>query len=71
MAIGTPPSMKVTVPVVMPEPRPVTCTVAVMATGCPVTDGFNDDASDVDVVAGSMVWVSAGDVEAAKLASPV
>src|SRR5450759_2918935 len=70
-AIGTPPSRKATVPVGVPEPGAVTFTVAVKVTGCPVTDGFSDDASDVAVVAGLMVCVRSCDVEAVKLGSPL
>ena len=53
-----------------PDPGATTLTVAVMVTGCPVTDGFTDDASNVDVEAGSTVCVRLGDIDAAKLRSP-
>ena len=62
-AIGTPPSRKATVPVREPEPGTVAFTVAVKVTGCPVTDGFTEDASDVEVAPGLTVCVKTGDVE--------
>jgi hypothetical protein len=43
------PSLKVTVPVGVPEPCGVT--VAVKVTGCPKTDGLTDEVTAVVVVA--------------------
>jgi hypothetical protein len=66
-----PSSRNVTVPVGAPAPGAITFTVAVMVTDCPVTDGFTDDPSDVDVEAGLTVCVRLGDVDPAKLGSPL
>jgi len=60
-------SSKETVPVGTPEPGVFTLTVAVIVTVCPVTDGFTEDASDVDVVAGLTVCVTMEDVDRPKL----
>ena len=43
----------------------------IIVTGCPVTDGFTEDASDVEVSAGLTVWVREGDVDPVKLGSPL
>ena len=65
------PSRNATVPVGEPAPGAVTFTVAAKVTGCPVTDRFSDDASDVAVIAGLMICVRSCDVEAVKLGSPL
>ena len=51
--------------------RAFTLTVAVIVTGCPVTDGFTEDASDVEVAAGLTVCVTTEDVDPMKLGSPL
>lgn len=43
------PSLKVTVPVGMPEPGATAATVAVKVTGWPKTDGFAEDITDIVV----------------------
>jgi hypothetical protein len=45
------PSLNATVPVGVPAPGAVTDTVAVYVTDCPVTDGFTEDTTPVDVKA--------------------
>jgi hypothetical protein len=66
-----PSSRNATVPVGTPDPGAITLTVAVTVTDCPVTDGFTEDASDVDVEAGLTVWVRIGDVDPVKFTSPL
>ena len=64
------PSLKVTVPLGVPEVAGLT--VAVNVTDCPDTEGFAEETSVVDVAAALplMVWVSTGEVLPVKLASP-
>ena len=47
--IGEAPSMNVTVPVGVPLPGEVAVTTALYATIWPVTDGFTDDVTAVEV----------------------
>ena len=49
--IVVPPSLKFTVPVGLPEPLPVTLTVAVSVTNWPNTEGLTDDATAALVLA--------------------
>ena len=49
--IVVPPSLKFTVPVGLPEPLPVTLTVAVSVKNWPNTEGLTDDATAVLVLA--------------------
>src|ERR1700731_1673087 len=70
-AIGTPPSKNAAVPVGVPEPGAVTFTIAVTVSGCPATDGFSDDASDVVVAAGLTVCVSMEAAAPMKFLSPL
>jgi hypothetical protein len=65
------PSSKEIVPVGVPEPGAFTLTVVVIVTDSPVTDGFTDDASDVEVAAGLTVCVTTEDVDPMKLGSPL
>ena len=65
------PSLKVTVPVGVPAPGAVAATVAVKVTACPNTDGLAEEESAVVVLAMFTVCVSAEDVLAEKLASPL
>ena len=46
---GLPSTLNVTVPVGVPDPGATDETVAVKVTDCPVTDGFTDDATAVEV----------------------
>ena len=43
------PSLKVTLPVGVPDPPPVGLTVAVNATDCPFTDGLGEEVKAVEV----------------------
>src|ERR1022692_5019464 len=70
-ATVVPPSRTATVPVGAPDPGAATLTVAISVTGSPVSDGFTDDPTDVEVDAGLTVCVSSGDVDAVKLGSPL
>ena len=70
-AMVVPSSRNATVPVGAPDPGATTLTVAVTVTDCPVTEGFTDDATDVDVEAGLTVCVRIDDVEPVKLSSPL
>src|ERR1019366_10281696 len=70
-AMAAPSSRNATVLVGTPDPGATTLTVAVTVTGCPVTDGFNEDPSNVDVEAGLTVCVRIGDVDPVKLRSPL
>ena len=63
------PSLKVTVPVGVPDPL-VGVTVAVKVTACPTVLGFGDEDSAVVVAAWPTVCVSAGEVLPVKLPSP-
>src|SRR6266446_9539513 len=65
-----PPTLKLTVPVGMPDPLPVTLTVAVKVTGWPNTDGLIEEATVVLVEALFTVWVKLGDVLPVKFGSP-
>src|SRR5580700_4349894 len=69
LPIAAAPSLNVTVPVGVP---PALVTVAVKVTACLSALGLTDEASEA-VVAGAAltVWVSAGDVLAEKLMSPL
>ena len=68
LPIETPLSRKVTVPVGVPEPGPVT--VAVNVTLWPNTDGLSDEASVVVDAPALMVWVKTAEVLPVKLLSP-
>jgi hypothetical protein len=70
-AMLTPPSWKVTVPVGVPEPGGLAVTVAVKVTACPDEEGLTDELSAVLVVPLFTVCVSAAEVLAMKLASPL
>ena len=48
--IVVPPSLKFTVPVGVPEPPPLTLTVAVSVTDCPNTEGLTDELTVVVVL---------------------
>ena len=62
------PSKKVTVPDGVPAPGATAVTVAVKVTGWPETDGLALEASAVLVEARFTTWLTAAEVEAAKLA---
>ena len=64
------PSRKVTVPVGVPDPGAAALTVAVNVTLCPMTVGFCDELTFVEVEAVFTVWLMAADVLALKLLSP-
>src|SRR2546430_278786 len=66
-AIAVAPSKNSTLPVGLPAPGEVTETVAVYVTLCPTTDGFDDEANAVEVLALLTVCDSAGDVDPPKL----
>ena len=63
-----PPSEKVTVPVGLPGPLPVT--VAVKVTFWPEADGLTEDTTAVLVLALLTVWVMAVELLATKFVSP-
>src|SRR5262249_49397210 len=65
------PSMKVTVPVGVPDPGARTETVAVKVTDWPVAAGLSDDARLTEVAAGLTVRGTAAEVLFAKLPVPV
>jgi hypothetical protein len=56
--IDVPPTLKFTVPVGVPDPLPVTVTLAVSVTDWPNTDGFVPEATVVDVLAWPTVCAS-------------
>jgi hypothetical protein len=65
------PSKKLTVPVGVPAPGATTAIVAVSVLAWPKTDGSGLEVSVVVVDAWFTVWVSTGEVEPVKLASPL
>src|SRR5579884_359417 len=64
------PSLKLTVPVGVPEPGTETLTVAVKVTDWPTTEGLADELRLVDVPAWFTVWVRVALVLVVKLVSP-
>ena len=61
--MGVPPTLKLTVPVGMPEPGEFTVTLAVKVTGWPNTDGLTEElVTAVVVEAWFTVWVKLGKV---------
>ena len=58
VARGVAPSLKVTVPLGVPEPGAAALTVAVKVTDWPKTDGLVEEVSVVVELAGLTVWVS-------------
>ena len=65
------PSLKVTVPVGMPEPGAVAATVAVNVIDCPNTAGLTEDETELLVADGLTVCVRAEEVLLVKLVSPL
>ena len=65
------PSMKVTVPVVVPLPGAAAVTVAVNVTDWPNTEGFAEAVTTVLVLSWFTVWFSVGEVLMAKVALPL
>ena len=61
-AIVTPPSWKLTVPVLVPAAGAIAVTVAVKVTLCPVNEGLTEDASVVKVPPLFTVWLRGADV---------
>jgi len=70
-AMVTPPSWKLTVPVLVPDAGAVAVTVAVKVTLWPETEGLTDDASAVVVLPMFTVCVSGAEVLGLKLTSPL
>lgn len=69
---GLPSMLNVTVPVGVPDPGATDETVAVNVTDWPVTDGFTDDATDVEVDAAFTTCPPASvPVDAFEFASPL
>jgi hypothetical protein len=68
---GVAPSKNVTVPVGVPAPGVTTAIVAVRVLACPNTDGSGVEVSVAVVEAWFTVWVSTGEVEPVKPASPL
>src|SRR5437588_790965 len=64
------PSLKVTVPVGVPEPGELAVTVAVKVTDWPNTEGFAEETIVVAVPSWLTVWVSVLEVLVVKLVSP-
>src|SRR5665213_158828 len=71
LAIGEPPSSKVTVPVGVPEAGAAAVTVAVYKTLSPDSDGRTDESTVEAATPRFTAWVIAVDVEMRKLASPL
>lgn len=66
------PSLKATVPVGVPVPGGTTMTVAVKVSDCPISEGFADDTTAVDVGFAAITdCVKGADVLARKLVSPL
>jgi|SRR6266404_4715244 len=66
-----PPTLKLTVPVGMPDPLPVTLTVAVKVTDWPNTDVPAEDVTAVLVEAWFTAWVKLAEVLPVKFVSPL
>src|SRR5438093_13600652 len=69
--VVAPSRVKLTVLVGVPDPEPVSVTVAVKVTDWPEVDGFNEDVTAVAVDALPIVCVKVADVLALKFASPL
>ena len=65
------PSVKVTLPVGIPEPGATAVTVAVNVTSWPAAEGLADDITAVLVDAWLTVWVAVDEVPEAKVVSPL
>ena len=65
------PSLKVTVPVGVPEPGATTVTVALKVTDCPGAEGLSEDTTAVEVEALFTVCVKAEEVLPWKFGSPL
>jgi len=63
--MGTPLSLKITLPVGVPVPGFTAATVAVNITHWPKTDGLADALTDIVVLALSTLWMRGDDVEPA------
>ena len=70
-AMVTPPSWKLTVPVLVPDAGGAAVTVAVKVTLCPKAEGLTDEASAVAVLPTLTTWISGADVLVLKFASPL
>jgi hypothetical protein len=65
------PSLKITVPVGVPDPGTVALTVAVNVTDWPKTDGFAEDVAAIVLLALLTTCVKVGEVLVLKLVSPL
>src|ERR1700730_7887715 len=70
-AMVTPPSWKLTVPVLVPDAGAVAVTVAVKVTLCPDSEGLTDELSAVVVLPMFTVWIRGAEVLGLKLTSPL